>query len=53
VELVLRRAEVEGAPGFGVTWFVEGCGATAQRAGQAWTKALDLALEVVIDVGLM
>jgi hypothetical protein len=53
VELVLRRAEVEGAPGFGVTWFVEGCGATAQRAGQAWTKALDLALAMVIDVRLM
>jgi hypothetical protein len=32
VELVLRHAEVEGVQGFGVTWFVEGCGPTAPRA---------------------
>jgi hypothetical protein len=53
VELVLRRAEVEGASGFAVTWFVEGCGSTAQRAGQRWAEALDLALAVVLDVRLM
>ena len=53
VELVLRRAEVEGASGFAVTWFVEGCGSTAQRAGQSWAKALDLALTVLMDVRLM
>ena len=53
VELVLRRAEVEGASGFAVTWFVEGCGSTAQRAGQRWARALDLALAVVMDVRLM
>jgi hypothetical protein len=53
VELVLRRAEVEGASGFAVTWFVEGCGSTAQRAGQRWAHALDIALAVVIDVRLM
>jgi|SRR5579859_776644 len=53
VELVLRRAEVEGALGFAVTWFVEGCGSTAQRAGQRWAEALDLALAVVMDVRLM
>ena len=53
VELVLRRAEVEGASGFAVTWFVEGCGSTAQRAGQSWAKALDLALTVLLDVRLM
>jgi hypothetical protein len=53
VELVLRRAEVEGALGFAVTWFVEGCGSTAQRAGQSWAKALNLALAVVMDVRLM
>jgi hypothetical protein len=52
-ELVLRRAEVEGASGFAVTWFVEGCGSTAQRAEQLWARALDLALAVVIDVRLM
>ena len=39
---MLRRAEVEGASGFAVTWFVEGCGSTAQRAGQRWAEALDL-----------
>jgi hypothetical protein len=53
VELVLRRAEVEGALGFAVTWFVEGCGSTAQDAEQAWGKALDLALAAVMDVRLM
>jgi hypothetical protein len=53
VELVLRRAEVEGVSGFAVTWFVEGCGSTAQRAGQRWAEALDLALAVVMDVRLM
>jgi hypothetical protein len=53
VELVLRRAEVEGASGFAVTWFVEGCGSTAQGAGQRWARALDLALAVVTDVRLM
>jgi hypothetical protein len=52
-ELVLRRAEVEGASGFAVTWFVEGCGSTAQRAGQRWAQALDIALAVVMDVSLM
>ena len=53
VELVLRRAEVEGTSGFAVTWFVEGCGSTAQGAGQRWARALDLALAVVTDVRLM
>jgi hypothetical protein len=52
VELVLRRAEVEGASGFAVTWFVEGCGSTARRAGQKWAEALNLALAVVMDVRL-
>jgi hypothetical protein len=53
VELVLRHAEVEGASGFAVTWFVEGCGSTAQGAEKAWAKALDLALTTVMDVRLM
>ena len=53
VELVLRRAEVEGTSGFAVTWFVEGCGSTAERAGRRWAQALDLALDVVMDVRLM
>jgi hypothetical protein len=48
VELVLRHAEVEGVQGFGVTWFVEGCGPTAPRAGQRWGEALDLALAGVM-----
>ena len=52
-ELVLRRAEVEGVSGFAVTWFVEGCGSTAQGAAQRWAKALDLALAAVMDVRLM
>jgi hypothetical protein len=53
VELVLRRAEVDGVSGFAITWFVEGCGSTAQRARQKWAEALDLALAVVMDVRLM
>jgi hypothetical protein len=53
VEFVLRRAEAEGTSGFAVTWFVEGCGSTAQRAGQRWAEALDLALAVVMDARLM
>jgi hypothetical protein len=53
VELVLRRAEVDGASGFAVTWFVEGCGSTAQGADRTWARALDLALAAVMDVRLM
>jgi hypothetical protein len=49
VELVLRHAQVEGTQGFGVTWFVEGCGATAPRAAEAWARALNLALPVIMD----
>lgn len=52
VELVLRRAVVDGVPGYGVTWFVEGCGASAERADQAWCGAFDLALAAIMDVPL-
>jgi hypothetical protein len=52
VELVMRQAEIEGVPGFGVTWFVEGCGATAYQAGQRWGEALDLALAAIMDARL-
>jgi hypothetical protein len=52
VELVLRRAQVNHAAGYGVSWFVEGCGATAQRARQAWSEALGLALPVIMDADL-
>ena len=52
VELVLRRALVDGVPGYGVTWFVEGCGATANRAYEAWGGAFDLALAAIMDVPL-
>jgi hypothetical protein len=51
VELVLRHAEVEGVPGFAVTWFVEGCGATALSAGRRWAVAFDLALAVMMEIG--
>jgi hypothetical protein len=49
MELVLRPAQVNGLAGYGVSWFVEGCGATAQRARQAWSEALGLALPVLMD----
>jgi hypothetical protein len=52
VELVLRHAEVETVSGFGVTWFVEGCGATADRAEERWGEALDLALAVTLEARL-
>jgi hypothetical protein len=52
-ELVLRPAEVEAVPGFGVTWFVEGCGGTADRAEQRWSDALELALTVIMEVPLL
>lgn len=53
VELVLRRAGVEGVPGFAVTWFVEGCGATEHGAGKRWSEALERALAVIMDASLM
>jgi hypothetical protein len=51
-DFVLRRAEVDGVPGFAVTWFVEGCGATPQRAEQAWSDAFDCALGEIMDIRL-
>jgi hypothetical protein len=53
VELVLRRAQVNHVSGYGVSWFVEGCGATTQRARRAWSEALGLALPVIMDAHLM
>jgi hypothetical protein len=50
VDLVLRRAEVDAMPGFGVSWFVEGCGVSADNAGRTWRKALDLALPAIMKV---
>jgi hypothetical protein len=52
VELVMRRALVDAVSGFGVSWFVEGCGASAHRADQGWSRAFDAALAVVMDVRL-
>jgi hypothetical protein len=53
VELVLRQAQVNQAAGYGVSWFVEGCGATAQRAREAWSEALGLALPVIMHTDLI
>lgn len=53
VELILRRAQVDSVSGYGVSWFVEGCGATPLRARQAWSEAFGLALPVIIDERLM
>jgi hypothetical protein len=52
VELVMRHAQVDGVLGFGVSWFVEGCGASAHRADQGWSRAFDAALAVIMDVRL-
>ena len=48
-DLVLRGAEVEGAGGFGVTWFTEACGANAEDARQRWAEALITALPILMD----
>jgi hypothetical protein len=53
VELVLRAAQVNQAAGYGVSFFVEGCGATAPRAMQAWSEALGLALAVIMNARLV
>jgi hypothetical protein len=50
VELVMRRAQVDAVAGYGVTWFVEGCGATAHRADECWGHALDLAVAAIMDM---
>lgn len=47
-ELVLRAAEVQGAAGFGMTWFVEGCGVAAPSARERWSNALSVALAVLL-----
>jgi hypothetical protein len=52
VELVMRRAQVDGVPGFGVSWFVEGCGARAHRADQSWNQGIHAALACIMDVRL-
>ena len=53
VELVLRPAQVNYEAGYGVSWFVEGCGSTAQRAQKSWSDALGLALPVIMDADLI
>jgi hypothetical protein len=50
VELVMRRAQVDGVPGFGVSWFVEGCGASVEHANQGWNRVFQAALAVIMDV---
>jgi hypothetical protein len=52
VELVMRRAQVDAVAGFGVSWFVEGCGPTAQRADRGWRQAFEAALTVIMEVRL-
>jgi hypothetical protein len=49
VDMVMRHAYVEGRSGFGVSWFVEGCGVTPKRAEQSWVNALGLALAVIMQ----
>jgi hypothetical protein len=48
VELVLRRAQVDAVTGFAISWFVEGCGATAEEAAARWSEALMLSLQVIM-----
>jgi hypothetical protein len=48
-DLVLRPSEVHGVSGFALTWFVEGCGASATDAAKRWGEALIAALTVITD----
>jgi hypothetical protein len=48
-DLVLRRAEIDGVPGFGVTWFVESCGANLDAAKRGWAEALGSAMVILMD----
>ena len=50
-DFVLRRAEIHGVAGFGVTWFVEGCGRTAELAELKWAGALAGVLPAVLNEG--
>ena len=50
-DFVLRRAEIHGVAGFGVTWFVEGCGRTAELAELKWAEALAGILPAVLNEG--
>ena len=49
MELVMRPAVVDDVAGFGFSCFVEGCGPSAEAAGQHWAEALDLGLAVLLD----
>jgi hypothetical protein len=46
-DFVIRRADLWDVPGFGVTWYVEGCGATQETAGRRWAEALTHILAAV------
>ena len=50
IELVLRPAVVRGVAGFGVTCFVQGCGASTELAASRWAEALILALPALMQV---
>jgi hypothetical protein len=50
IELVLRRAAVRGVAGFGVTCFVQGCGASSELAASRWAEALTRALPALMQV---
>lgn len=49
-DFVLRRASLHGTDSLGVTWFTQGCGATAELAERQWVKHLEAALPVVMSV---
>ena len=50
IELVLRHAEIQDIPGFGVTCFVQGCGATSELAAFRRAEALALAVPLLIQL---
>ena len=52
VELVLRAAVVDGSQSFGVSWFVQGCGGSAEAASLNWGKALGIALAVLLKTDI-
>jgi hypothetical protein len=49
VDLVLRHGSLDGESSFGLSWFVEGCGSSAESAEKNWGNALTSALTAMLN----
>jgi len=52
VDLVVRPATVNSSPGYGLTIYAAGCGATPLLAERSWAQVLQVAAEATITVSL-